>query len=56
VAGLPFATPTKPLALKVTSGAQFTAKANPTGDLEFNLHPAKLFKAGEGNLPIPDLT
>jgi hypothetical protein len=57
VAGLPIASElTEPLALTVTSGAQFVAKANPTGDLEFNLNPAKLFKAGEGTLPIPDLT
>lgn len=57
VAGLPIASElTEPLALKVTSGAQFVAKANPTGDLEFNLNPAKIFKTGEGNLSIPDLT
>ncbi|XGV98340.1 MAG: hypothetical protein ACAF41_05265 [Leptolyngbya sp. BL-A-14] len=55
VAGL-FTDPlTEPLALKVTSGAQFVAKANPTGELAFNLNPAKILKAGEGNLPIPDL-
>jgi hypothetical protein len=56
VAGLPITPLTEPLALKVTSGAHFVAKANPTGDLEFNLNPAKMFKAGEGNLSIPDLT
>lgn len=52
VAGLLTDPLTEPLALKVTSGAQFVAKANPTGDLEFNLNPAKIFKTGEGNLPI----
>ncbi len=57
VAGLPIASElTEPVALKVTSGAQFVARANPAGDLEFNLNPAKIFKAGEGNLSIPDLT
>lgn len=56
VAGLTSAAElTEPLALKVTSGARFVAKANPTGDLAFNLKPAKIFKVGEGNLPIPDL-
>jgi hypothetical protein len=55
VAGLLTDPLTEPVALKVTSGAQFVAKANPVGDLEFNLNPAKIFKAGEGNLPILDL-
>ena len=55
VAGLLTDPLTEPLALKVTSGAQFVAKAYPEGALAFNLNPAKMFKAGEGNLPILDL-
>lgn len=47
----------EPLALKVVSGTQLVAKTNPdTGAVEFNIEPAKVFKAGEGNWSIPTLS
>jgi hypothetical protein len=47
----------EPLAIKVVDGTQLIAKTNPeTGAVEFNITPAKLFKAGEGNWSIPNLT
>lgn len=57
VAGLPIASElTEPLALQVVSGSQLVATATPTGEVKFNIQPAKIFKAGEGTLAIPNLT
>lgn len=48
---------TEPLAIKVVGGTQLIAKTNPgTGAVEFNVNPAKVFKAGEGTLAIPNLS
>ena len=47
---------TEPVAAQFVSGSQLVAKTNAAGELEFNLDPAKLLKAGEGNLMIPNLT
>lgn len=48
---------TEPIALKIVSGTQLVATANPeTGAIEFNVSPAKVFKSGEGNLSSPNLT
>lgn len=47
---------TEPLAAQFVSGTQMIAKTTPTGELEFNVSPAKLLKSGEGNLMIPNLT
>lgn len=48
---------TEPLAVKVIGGTQFIAKTNPeTGIVEFNLPPAKVFKVGEGNWSIPNMS
>lgn len=45
------------IALKVLDGAQAVATTNPdTGAIEFNLPPAKVFKVGDVNWDIPDLT
>jgi hypothetical protein len=45
------------VAAKVLQGTKLIVKANPdTGVYELNLPPAKLFKAGEANWDIPDLT
>lgn len=46
----------EPLVAKVVSGTQLIAKTNATGEVEFNLNPAKLLKAGEGTLTVPTLT
>jgi len=57
VAGLPDVTEvTQPLALKIVSGTQLVAKTNPAGEIEFNINPAKIFRSGESNLSVPDLT
>jgi hypothetical protein len=46
---------TTPLALKIVPGTQLVATTNPeTGAIEFNVSPAQIFKAGEGNLLIPE--
>jgi hypothetical protein len=45
------------VALKIVPGTQLVAKTNvDTGVIEFNVPPAKVLKAGEGTLPIPELT
>lgn len=45
------------IALKVLDGAQAVATTNPdTGAIEFNLPPAKVFKVGDVNWDIPNLT
>lgn len=45
------------IALKVLDGAQAVATTNQdTGAIEFNLPPAKVFKAGDVNWDIPNLT
>lgn len=47
----------EPLAVKFTDGTQSIASTNPaTGAIEFNIAPAKLFKAGETNWSIPTLS
>lgn len=47
----------EPVAVKIISGTQLIAKANPeTGVVEFNLPPAKVFKAGEINWSIPTMS
>jgi hypothetical protein len=44
-------------AVKVLNGTNLVVKANPdTGVYELNLPPAKVFKAGEANWDIPDLS
>lgn len=44
-------------AVKVLNGTKLIVKANPdTGAYELNLPPAKVFKAGEANWDIPDLS
>jgi len=57
VAGLPNITDvTEPLAVKIVGGTQLIAKTNPAGEIQFNINPAKIFKAGEGNLSVPDIS
>lgn len=47
----------EPIAIKPITGTQLVATSNPeTGAIEFNVPPAKVFKAGEGNLSIPNLS
>lgn len=47
----------EPLAIKVVDGTQLVANANPeTGAVKFNVAPAKVFKAGEVNWLIPNLS
>lgn len=54
VAGL---NPTSAVAVKILSGTQLVAKANPETDaIELNIPPAKVFKAGEANWDIPDVS
>ena len=44
----------EPVAVKVISGTQLVASSNPeTGVVQFNINPAKVFKAGEVNWSIP---
>ncbi|QSJ18055.1 hypothetical protein JYQ62_04190 [Nostoc sp. UHCC 0702] len=46
-----------PLAIKVVDGTQLVATTNPqTGAVEFNVAPAKVYKAGDVNWSIPTLT
>lgn len=48
---------TEPLAVKFTDGTQSIARTNPaTGAVEFNVVPAKMFKAGETNWTMPTLS
>jgi hypothetical protein len=47
---------TKPLAVKFTDGTQSIVTNSATGAIEFNLAPAKVFKAGETNWTIPTLS
>jgi hypothetical protein len=48
---------TEPIAVKFTDGTQSFLRTNPaTGAFEFNVAPAKVFKAGETNWTIPDLS
>lgn len=48
---------TQPVALKIVPGTQLVAKTNvESGAIEFNVPPAKVLKAGESTLPIPELT
>ncbi|MBV8883203.1 MAG: hypothetical protein JO235_04280 [Chroococcidiopsidaceae cyanobacterium CP_BM_RX_35] len=48
---------TEPLAIKVVDGTQLVAKTNPErGAIVLNVIPAKVFKAGEGNWSIPNLS
>ncbi|MGL5924941.1 hypothetical protein [Chroococcidiopsis sp.] len=45
------------IALKIVDGTQLVAKTNPqTGAIEFNVRPAKVFKAGETDWSIPVLS
>ena len=47
----------QPLAYKIVDGTQLIAKANAdTGELEFNVPPAKVFKAGDINWTIPNVS
>jgi hypothetical protein len=47
----------EPLAVKFTDGTQSIARTNPiTSAIEFNLPPAKVFKAGETNWAIPSFS
>lgn len=56
-AGAEAQTLTEPLAVKFVDGTQSIASTNPaTGAFEFNLPPAKVFKAGEINWMIPSLS
>lgn len=44
----------EPVALKLVTGTQLVAKANPeTGAVELNIPAAKVFKTGEANWSIP---
>ncbi len=48
---------TEPVAVKFVDGTQSTIRTNPaTGAVEFNLVPAKVFKAGEISWMIPKLS
>lgn len=47
---------TDAIALKIVPGTQLVAKANPEGAVDLNIPPAKILKAGEGSLAIPNLT
>jgi hypothetical protein len=45
------------VAVKILNGTKLVVKANPdTGVYELNLPPAKVFKTGEANWDIPDLS
>jgi hypothetical protein len=47
----------EPVALKVVNGTQLVASTNAnTGAIELNITPARVFKAGEVNWSIPNLT
>lgn len=43
-------------AAKFLSGTRLTISETPDGAIEFNLPPARLFKAGDVNWDIPDVT
>ncbi len=47
---------TAPLAVKIVPGTQLVATTNLDGTLEFNVAPAKVFKAGDVNWSIPELS
>lgn len=47
---------TEPLAVQFVDGTQSFVRTNPAGAIEFNGVPAKVFKAGETNWTIPNLT
>ncbi|MEH2247973.1 hypothetical protein [Nostoc sp.] len=48
---------TQPIAVKFVDGTQSIARTNPaTGVIEFNVEPAKVFKAGESNWLLPTLS
>jgi hypothetical protein len=48
---------TEPIAIKIVDGTQLTTTTNPlTGAIEFNVSPAKVFKASEGTWIIPTLS
>lgn len=48
---------TEPVAVKIVSGTQLIASSNPqTGVVQFNVSPAKVFKAGDVNWSIPTMT
>ncbi len=48
---------TEPVAIKYVDGTQSTVRTNPaTGAIELNLVPAHVFKAGETNWIIPNLS
>ncbi|UBF30568.1 hypothetical protein K9N68_35925 (plasmid) [Kovacikia minuta CCNUW1] len=47
----------QPLAYKVLDGTQLVAKTNPdTSEIVLNVPPASVFKAGEANWSIPDVS
>ena len=46
-----------PVAIKIVDGTQLVVKTNPdTGEIELNVSPAKIFKTGEVNWFIPDVS
>lgn len=48
---------TEPVVFKIVSGTQLIASSNPqTGVVQFNVSPAKVFKAGDVNWSIPTMT
>lgn len=47
---------TEPLAVKFVDGTQSFVRSNPTGAIEFNVVPAKVFKTGETSWTIPNLS
>jgi hypothetical protein len=58
IAGLNLEQPlTEPLVFKIVPGTKLVATSNPVnGTIEFNVPPAKLLKAGDGNLLIPNFS
>lgn len=47
----------EPVAVKIVNGTQLLATTNPkTGAIEFNVAPVGIFKTGEINWPIPNLS
>lgn len=47
---------TAPLAIKFVDGTQSFVRTNPAGAIEFNVAPAKVFKAGEVGWTFPNLS
>lgn len=48
---------TEPIAVKFVDGTQSVARSNPaTGVIELNVEPAKVFKTGESNWLLPNLS